>query len=301
MKIYSSHYQLTSLVDLNAKTNERLRSGTLLKIDFGGGKIGFADLHPWPELGDPSLEQCLQERGTLFQRALEIAEMDGEARARGILLQTQVPASHRLIRDARNLRPQDSPQAIYKVKCGGDLSVETPKLQEIVKNLREIQKLRLDFNMTLAPEDFQRWMDASSWWLLPRLDFVEDPSPFEPKVYTQWRSLIAIDRVSVPDNFQMGIKVVKPVRENIETLPQFLNDHIDRIVFTHNMDHPLGQRAARVCATQFYQKYPRFSEAGGLDSFDGYVLRDEALVEPQEIETGLGLDRFLARQTWTPI
>ncbi len=298
--VYVSPYQLKSLMDLNSQVSGRLRQGALLKVDFGD-RIGFADLHPWPELGDPTLDECLQSRNSLFQRAIEIAELDGDARARGVFLQPQVPTSHRLIRDERGLRPDDPPQTIYKLKCGGDLEAETNKIQNIVKNLKEIQKLRLDFNMALRAEDFGRWFEASTWWLLSRLDFVEDPAPFDPGVFNKWRAIIAVDRVVVPDDFKIGVKVVKPVRENIETLPQFVAGHVDRVVFTHNMDHPLGQRAARVCASLFYQKYPRFSEAGGLDSFDGYVLRDDALVEAQELETGFGLNRFLARQTWTKL
>jgi hypothetical protein len=176
--------------------------------------------------------------------------------------------------------------------------METERLKKIVDQLTGQQKLRLDFNESLEPADFDSWLSKQSHWLLSRLDFIEDPSAFDPIVFSQWQDVIAYDRVLPPIDQSIAVKVVKPVRENIETSLHFLSGHIRRVVFTHNMDHPLGQRAARVLACQFYERHPQYAEPGGLDRFDGYHLRDETITQPHDNETGLGFNSYLAEQKW---
>ena len=54
MKIWISRYELTARVNLNARARSIVRRGALLCVGSG-----FADLHPWPELGDQDLDQQL--------------------------------------------------------------------------------------------------------------------------------------------------------------------------------------------------------------------------------------------------
>lgn len=301
MSSYFSPYELRSLQDLNAKTKAGVRKGALLKIEFPGSLVGYADLHPWPELGDANLEDCLSGKLEPFSRSVELARMDGEARSRGQFLQARSLKSHRLLRDLDFDPSVVDDDMIFKIKMGANLPVETVKLHSFVKRLRGIQKVRIDLNLCLKPEAFDEWLDQNSSWLLGRLDFVEDPCAYQQDIFERWQTAIAFDRLAIPQGFVAAVKVVKPVREDVEGSECFHNYRPKRIVFTHNMDHPLGQRAARSCASQFYDKYPEFLEPGGLESFDGYHLKDQSLIHPQETETGFGFDNYLSALAWTPL
>lgn len=300
LQIATYPYQLIGLHDFNARSPQSVRHGVLIRIEINPGQFGYADLHPWPELGDPDLATCLKQKNALWQRALHLAQMDGEARAHGHNLISQTLKSHRLVRDANHWPQGLEDDAVFKVKVSADLGSETLKLRKIIDQLYGIQKLRLDFNLSLQPKIFSNWLSDNSW-LLKYVDFIEDPCQYDAEVWQRWRDLIAVDRMQVPLDQVVSVRVVKPVREDIESDGHFVRGLIRRIVFTHNMDHPLGQRTARACAQMFYEKHPRFLEPGGLESFDGYHLRDEALAQPQDQETGFGLDRYLRELSWQTV
>src|SRR5687768_6861088 len=73
-----------------------IREGALLRVDDG-----FADVHPWPELGDLPLDSqlALLVRGEitpLTAASVRLARLDGDARRRGISLfeGLTIPLSH---------------------------------------------------------------------------------------------------------------------------------------------------------------------------------------------------------------
>ena len=60
------------------------RRGALIRVDGG-----FADVHPWPELGDAPLDEQLAllargETTPLTRASLHWARVDADARARGV-------------------------------------------------------------------------------------------------------------------------------------------------------------------------------------------------------------------------
>ena len=72
------------------------RRGALVRVGNG-----FADVHPWPELGDAPLERQLTmlargETTALTRRSLELARIDSDARARSVSLFAglTIPLSH---------------------------------------------------------------------------------------------------------------------------------------------------------------------------------------------------------------
>src|SRR4029078_6257499 len=82
-------YTLKPRRALSALAGARPREGALLRAGDG-----FADIHPWPELGDEPLEEQLKHVETL--PALHYARIDGEARRRGVSLfdGLTIPESH---------------------------------------------------------------------------------------------------------------------------------------------------------------------------------------------------------------
>mgnify|MGYP003676625194 CR=1 FL=1 len=54
--VWVSLYELEAADSLNARSVRRFFEGALVRIG-----PGFGCLHPWPELGDPTLEECLAD------------------------------------------------------------------------------------------------------------------------------------------------------------------------------------------------------------------------------------------------
>jgi O-succinylbenzoate synthase len=272
--IWYSEYTLHPRRALSAIAVPGPRRGALIRAGSG-----FADIHPWPELGDASLDEQLatlarSETTPLTRHSLEMARADGNARERGISLfeGLTIPASH---------WPGNDPPPGF----------DTAKVKD-VDGLPPRVRLRIDFNARLDAVQFERIAKA-----LPRdrIDFVEDPCPYQA---TTWRALrertglrLALDRMLAEDG--VDVLVVKPA---IQDVPKTSKE----IVITSYMDHPVGQMHAAAIAARFAT-----SARCGLmthvlferNEFSERLQVDGArLVTPQG--TGIGFDDLLQRISW---
>lgn len=281
MDIRYARYTLEPRRRLSAIARDGAREGALLRVGHGSAEYGFADLHPWPELGDAPLDEqlALLTRGELTpltRCSLRCAEIDGDARRRGVSVfeGLTIPESH--------WTGNDPPEGFDTVKLKG------------VALLPPDVRLRIDFNATLSPAELER---VAATLPRERIDFIEDPCPYDPAT---WRALrektglrLALDRGFAFE--AVDVLVVKPALEI--GWPAFGGE----IVVTSYMDHPLGQLwAAYVAATHevsarcglfthvLYEANP-FAEA----------MRSEGarLLAPEG--TGLGFDDLLAKLPWT--
>jgi O-succinylbenzoate synthase len=272
--IWYSEYALHPRRALSAIATPGLRRGALIRAGSG-----FADVHPWPELGDAAVDEQLAilargETTALTARSLEMARADGEARERGVSLfeGLTVPASH--------WPGNDPPRGFdtVKVKDVGDLP---PKV-----------RLRIDFNATLRPEEFLMIAEG-----LPhdRVDFVEDPCPYDPDVWTALREQtglrLALDRMSAEDG--VDVLVVKPA---IQDVPKSSKE----IVITSYMDHPVGQLHAAAIAA-------RFATSARCGLVTHVLFERNEFSERLELDgarlrapkgTGIGFDDLLERISW---
>jgi o-succinylbenzoate synthase len=278
MKIWVHRYTLTPRRPLRGVARPGRREGALLRVDEG-----FADVHPWPELGDAPLEEQLAllargETTAITEASLKMARLDGDARraGRSLFEGLTIPESH---------WPGDDPQPGFdtvKVKGAGSLPTGV--------------RLRIDFNGSLTPEEFLRIAAT-----LPRewLDFVEDPCAYDPSVWQDLRARtglrLALDR-SLPAGELNGVDVVvhKPaIASRFPDVPQ-------PVVVTSYMDHPVGQSgAAWVAATN-----PTEARCGLFthvlyepDAFIERLQSDGARLLPPE-GTGVGFDDLLDRLPW---
>ncbi|HYC60881.1 MAG TPA: hypothetical protein VEK79_15060 [Thermoanaerobaculia bacterium] len=275
MRLWVYRYELVPRRRLRGVAAEGVRRGALLRVDGG-----FADLHPWPELGDLPLEVQLEmlARGeTTAQSAasLHMAALDADARTRGVSLfeGLTIPESH--------WPGNDPPDGFDTVKIKGVLHVP------------EHLRIRIDFNATLAREEF-----LSIAATLPReqIDFIEDPCPYDPHVWAGLREAtglrLALDRTSGREGFD--VLVHKPALQHEWPV-------MDReVVVTSYMDHSVGQfGAAYVAATH------ATSLRCGLmthvlyepDAFMERIERDGArLIAP--VGTGVGFDDLLENLPW---
>ncbi len=286
MRLWVHRYTLMPRRRLSAIAREGAREGALLRVGSGVHE-GFADVHPWPELGDAPLDEQLamlaRGRATHLTRAsLRLAQLDGEARHRGVSLfeGLAIPESH---------WPGDDPPAGFD-------TVKIKGVMDVPPGVR----IRLDFNATLSPEEFLRIAET-----LPkeRIDFIEDPCPYDA---TTWSSLgmhtglkLAYDRPAT-DNRQpttgFDILVHKPAVQ-----PDW-PEHGD-VVVTSYMDHPVGQFGAAYIAA-----IHRTNARCGL--FTHVLYEPDAFLERVPSEgarllpprgTGLGFDDLLENLSWTSI
>ncbi|HEX8154500.1 MAG TPA: hypothetical protein VF698_15305 [Thermoanaerobaculia bacterium] len=270
MDIWFWRYSLVPRARLGGVARPGVREGALIRVGDG-----YADVHPWPELGDLPLDAQLRSLHTPLMRcSLRFAALDGAARREGRSLfdGLTIPLSH--------WSGNEPPAGFDTVKIKG--------LQPVPPDVR----VRVDFNATLSASQF------AALPLPDHLDFVEDPCPYDPAV---WRSLrsrcrLALDRppAVIRDRQSVDVLVVKPAVQ--PEWPEFDGE----IVVTSYLDHPVGQMfAAYVAATH------RVSDRCGLfthvlyeaNAFSDAMRADGArLLAPAG--TGIGFDDLLERLPW---
>ena len=275
MRIWVHRYELVPRRRLSGVAAEGVRRGALLRVGDG-----FADLHPWPELGDLPMEEQLAmlARGETTEQSrasLHMAALDADARARGVSLfdGLTVPESH--------WPGNDPPDGFDTVKIKGVMPVP------------EHVRIRIDFNATLTPAEF---LSIASTLPRERIDFIEDPCPYDPQVWAELRTAtglrLALDRTSGADGFD--VLVHKPALRHEWPVT-------DReVVVTSYMDHPVGQfGAAYVAAT-----HEANSRCGLMthvlyepDAFIASIERDGARLRAPA-GTGIGFDELLENLPW---
>lgn len=276
MPIWVHRYSLMPRRRLSGIAAEGARQGALLRIGDG-----FADLHPWPELGDLPLDAqlaMLARSETTAQSAasLHLARLDGDARARGVSLfeGLTIPESH---------WPGNDPPAGF----------DTVKIKGVMRVPDDV-RIRIDFNATLTPAEF---LDIVETLPEERIDFIEDPCPYDEETWANLRDVtrlrLAVDRV-VPAGRAYDVLVHKPA------LRSAWPEEDCEIVVTSYMDHSIGQfAAAYVAATH------TTSARCGLmthvlyepDAFIERVERDGARLLPPK-GTGIGFDDLLENLPW---
>lgn len=260
MKIEYCYYTLNSKIN----PQKPPRRGALLRVVFNDGLIGYADCHPWPELGDHSvIEQLrgLQQRDVtpLMRCSLVFARLDAEARheKKSLMAGLKVPLSHYLIMDLLSMDSSHIDQIIaqgfthVKIKLGEHLPQEAAHLLKLF--LDSPLKIRLDLNEKLSHNEYRSFLKTIRK-LEKSIDYVEDPFPFDPLVWKQFMQEspipLACDRKALTANFSpdsVSFLILKSALHSIDLFNKFPKD---KIIITSYLDHPLGQLAAAYTAAQ---------------------------------------------------
>src|SRR5262249_10983506 len=175
-RLWYYRYELVPMRSLNSQSTGTPRKGALLRLEDSEGRIGYADCHPWPELGDLVLDEQLnalaQDRLTpLLQRSLEFACQDAFARNQGsnLLSGLAIPPSHFLALDVAELNESmlqalsEQGFRLIKIKVGRNLALETSSLSNLSAALDRFQlKLRLDFNNRLTADEFGEFLEKTA-------------------------------------------------------------------------------------------------------------------------------------------
>lgn len=323
IRIFSSPYILTPRQDLNAASAGAARRGSLLKVEWGDGLRGFADLHPWPELGDLPLKTQLAQltKGQLTplgQQSLSLARRDAELRqAQKNIFDVGVPVVNNfLLSDLRVLNSdllktiKSDGFSTVKVKVGRDVFLETQAIRLIAEaGLR----LRLDFNAVGSLNSYQKFMGGLSPEVRDRIEYVEDPFPFEFSSWNEARHFapLALDHQydKVPwaslSSLPFDVLVVKPAKVDVVKALELCQQWQLKATVTSNMDHPVGIMHALGLGMELKKKHGNMIlEAGCLthhlyqsDSFAAELSTQGPCLRKVR-GTGVGFDELLEALPW---
>ncbi len=289
VEIYHSPYHLTPKNTLNSKVTTAPRNGALLRFHFADGAVGYADCHPWAELGDEPLDQqlkllsqgqftplthkCVQfaKENTIFQKYSKIFSI----KTRPLLNHFIVPYEILTKEDIPALKRKGF--QFIKLKFGINIEKEIQFVHDFYSLLDEHKiKLRLDFNSSLSSDKADDFFSVLKGQL-NIFDFVEDPCPFHSQAWLYLQAKhgvsLALDRkneeiyLALQDlNHEIHqcfkVLIVKPALEDLNFL--FTTDTTQRVVFTSYMDHPLGQLSALSEAQRYYEQFPQKQEHCGF-------------------------------------
>lgn len=309
-----ARYRMKSRGFLNAISGRREFEGALIRVGDG-----FGCIHPWPELGDPTLEKCLadlqgERRWPIVRRALRCAEYDEAARSRSESLfeEMEVPQSHATVTDLKRAAIADAVEAgftIVKIKGGRDIGREGAFLESMVVEFPSL-KWRIDFNESLTPEHAASFLLGLSEKVRTAIDFIEDPCPFSetvwPELYRKSRVKLAIDRESGPHRVGAQVTVIKPAVDEPYLLGEAAIAHQQQVVVTSYMDHPFGQAFAAWEASRLELQLPGLVGVCGLQThhlFEANEFTEELGAWSPDFKipggTGLGFDDQLDAMQWT--
>lgn len=309
-----SRYRLKARGFLNSISKRREFEGALIQIDGG-----FGCIHPWPELGDPTLEKCLADlagdrRWPIVRRAIRCAEFDRASRVfdNSLFEEMEVPASHATLAKTDAGETALAVEAGFttvKLKAGHDLTKEAGFLDAMTAEHPQL-KWRLDFNESLTPGETTKFLAGLAEKTRAAIDFVEDPSPYSESAWTeirrQSRLKLAVDREAAPLSSAAQVMVIKPAIDEPFLLGEAALRHNQRVVVTSYMDHPLGQAFAAWEAARLGLQFPGLVGLCGLQTH--HLFEPDAFSEalgPWSPEfkvpggTGLGFDDLLDALPWT--
>ena len=309
-----ARYRLKTRGFLNAISNRREFEGALIQIDGGYGCI-----HPWPELGDPTLEKCLTDlagarRWSIVRRAIRCTEYDRTAREfeNSLFEEMEVPQSHATLAKADVEEIALAVEAGFttvKLKAGRDLTAEAKFLEAMAAEYPAL-RWRLDFNESLEAEQATEFLLHLTEKTRSAIDFVEDPCPYSESAWNELRRAtgvkLAVDREASPQSSAAQVLVIKPAVDEPFLLGESAVSHSQRVVMTSYMDHPVGQAFAAWEAARLELQFPGLVDLCGLQTHhlfepDGFT---EAL-GPWSPEFkipeghGLGFGDLLDAQPWT--
>ena len=263
---------------LHRVDSEQVRNGALLRVESGIG-VGYADLHPWPELGDPTLGQALRElregapHAPILRRSLGWAHDDAVARAKAVssFAGLRIPPSHRQLQllqttaaDLEELWRQGF--SLVKFKVGGNLAQDLAHLNSLASAWPKGLRLRLDVGARASALEFSEfWQELQ---LQSQIELVEDPVPFSEESWSALAAIgvpIATDRVG--HDFDAKIRVYKPA---VDSEP--LSDRNADWIVTSYLDHPLGQMSAALAAARSFATSPRIRSSKDLLASAGAAL-----------------------------
>ena len=308
-------YSLVSRSALNSRSDRVEHHGALIRV--GDDVLGYGCIHPWPELGDLSLDEtlaCLKNGKItpLIRQALHCAQHDADARRAGVSLfdGITVPLSHATVTlDTESFSKAEAAGfTAVKVKLGRVLPAESERVRSLAEKFPAF-RWRFDFNHTRSLAEVERFLHSLSEELCKKIDFMEDAwSEGEQPDGLLLGVPLAVDRKVYTDVGEFPVLVVKPAVNDADSIVKSATANGQKVVFTSYMDHPLGQSYAAWKAGLAASLSPSDTELCGLITHGLFQPNEftECLGDPSPqfipaAGTGLGFDVLLKNLEWKPL
>ncbi len=329
LKFWYYKYELIPNANLGALADENSRKGALLKIQWPNKKIGYADLFPWPELGDKTLDEELAnlakfKMSPLVEQAIWLAKKDAAIRAEGknAFAGAARIKNHYLISDFTKFKDENMKElrtagfTTVKIKVGRSIDEEAKFVERIIK--QNPIAIRLDFNSKTNFAEYERFMSHLNPGEKAKIEFAEDPMPWHPEAWKDASSLgvpFAIDnefskidweKIRAPLPFKFV--VIKPARQDMDKTVKIIDKFALKMVVTSSMDHPVGVAHACLVASELKKFYPNTLIDCGCLSLRAYKPNDfSTRIQAQGPYliaipgTGIGFNDLLDKINWIPV
>ena len=326
IKLSFHPYVLKPFTTLNSVSAGAPRVGALFKVEWPDGHIGYADLHPWPELGDPTLDKQIEDvrRGrisSMLEQTIWLARRDAVLRKKGksISISGENVRNNFLITHVDQIVPgflDDLKRQSFttvKIKVGRDLAEEAAAITRVAS---VGLKMRLDFNGVGSWQTFEKFITGLTPNEKAWIEYVEDPFPFEQQAWMDAKKLvkIALDAPYEKVNWEQMTKpcfdvlVIKPAKMDVDQAIERCKKFNLKATVTSYMDHPVGVMHALSVAMECKDNNPQMMLEAGCLTHRNYVA------DPFSVEintqgpylsgvkgTGIGFDRLLGALPWQKI
>ncbi len=327
MKFYYSFYELMPKKLKPKDPQPVARKGALIKVEWADNKIGFADLHPWPEFGDLDVEENLgllrqMKLTPIVEQAIWLASIDAKGRQDRVnLYDNQVLLKNNALLLRINSGTVEILDPIVKagfskvkVKVGiePDDEIEMMNRAALTHNV----KVRMDFNCRLSWNSFEKYVDGLTPQAKRQIEYFEDPFPYDAKMWKEARKLIplAIDwelkkiPIDQVDPIEADVLVLKPTHDDVNARVEQCQRWNKKMTITSHMGHPLGVMQTAYVAQDLAKRFPEMMLEPGCLTFDVY--------EPTEFNSllnvtgpfirkiggwGIGFDFVLKSQKWNQL
>lgn len=296
------------------------KEGALLRVELAKDKFGYADIHPCASHGDLPLKDQLtllseREKTPLTAQSLLFAKYDALARKEkhSLFKDITIPESNTLIvNDHQNLDEALRNSKVVKIKIGQDWKGKTDKIRSAITSSKVANhSIRLDFSEKLTSASFDDFLEKNKD-LLPLIDYIEDPYPYDPAQWEQTRKRHNI-RLGCDHKSQKGLRhpqscdviIIKPANQIIDN-KLFRRLRNRQLVITSYLDHPIGQLCAAYVAAGAKRMFPHQVAVCGLTTHQVYdptpysqrlQVENGRLIPPKKGH-GWGYDDLLKGMTW---
>lgn len=335
MKIRTHRYQLPWPYQTSRNHSGE---GALIEVEVEGTR-GYADLHPWPSMGDtPIAEQIerlkLGNPTSQAQITLAMARRDANARAtnqQGVAFKNSITA-HKLVfiedLSANLIEPLGLNQIIQnqllKLKISPtSIQTTTQLLEHTADRLPKI-KWRLDANSYFKKSDIMTFWQNLSTQAKQTIQYIEDPSPYNLGEWSELEDVgipLAIDfeiskwqktpHNQSPTDSKQTVFILKPAIQSTDLWINWLSANPHRFVVTNYLDHPIGLLHAIWAAETMNEALPSLNLPCGfsLSVEDSYLKHNWPGLTYNDFEAkwnglaspGIGFQSQLENLNWTDL
>lgn len=328
IKFWYHKYQLNPILPVRANVQLRPRDGALLKVRWANGWVGYADLFPWPEFGDASIEDQLYalakaQVSQIAEQSIWLAKRDAQLRfkqknafdgASKLRNHFLIP-DHGRCTDTQIKEIRNAGFETVKIKVGSDLDADLHFVQKIIR--QHPLNVRLDFNSKLKFQEFENFIKQFTSHDMKKIEFIEDPCPWDFVAWYEASKMAPIaldfeyDRVNwgALDPTPFKYVILKPSRNDVDLTVQRAQAHKLKIVVTSSMDHPVGVMHSLSVAADLKRDHPDLlCDTIGCLSLSVYrsnefnrEIKTQGPFILSTIGSGIGFDSILERLEWTEI